>query len=127
MPQSYITKRRYYNAINFQVFNQGGYSYRDPETMTPRACGRAPKHWKEQNKLGSSITPKASPTQPKPPTSPKVASPQLTLIPRDPLMRHKTLQVVSVIMWQLITIICVCTMCPLFNVFYDARLTKIKY
>ncbi|CAK8672404.1 unnamed protein product [Clavelina lepadiformis] len=80
-----------------KVFNQGGYSYRDPETMTPRACGRAPKHWKEQKKLGSSITPKASPTQPKPPTSPKVASPQLTLIPRDPLMRHKTLQVLDYI------------------------------
>nr|CAB3257896.1 histone acetyltransferase KAT6A [Phallusia mammillata] len=81
-----------------KVFNQGEYSYRDPETMTPRASGRASKAWKDGKQRQtptSTATVHKSPLHS--PTSPKIASPELTLIPRNPLMRHKTLQVLDYI------------------------------
>ena len=105
-----------YRYTLVKVFNQGEYSYRDPETMTNRTgCGKIKAEY-----LGSSgkkspapartpgpkRTPKPKVIVDSPATSPtrvssKVASPQLTLLPRDPMKRHKTIQVLYAVQYVL--------------------------
>jgi len=93
-----------------KVFNQGEYSYRDPETMTNRTgCGKIKAQYVTEKKsplvkrdvVKKTPKPKVidSPVSspPRTPLLSKVASPQLTLLPRDPMKRHKTMQVLDYI------------------------------
>lgn len=78
------------SAIFNQIWNHGEYSYRDPVTMTPKLCGRVKQNY--------AMSPSDSATKKRPPAMsspvPRLSAPELTLMPRNPLLRHKTMQVI---------------------------------
>nr|XP_039272901.1 uncharacterized protein LOC120347119 isoform X1 [Styela clava]XP_039272902.1 uncharacterized protein LOC120347119 isoform X2 [Styela clava] len=74
-----------------KIMNHGEYSYRDPATMTPKPCGKVKRSFLSPAPANGK-TPKkfVLPSTPKTPLAPP---PEITLIPRNPLQRHKMIQV----------------------------------
>jgi len=74
------------------VLNQGSFSYQDPEARIKNKSYKA--SIQEDDNLNSSKLHTSFRQMPKSKTlSPKVASPKIKLIPKDPSFRHKVIQV----------------------------------
>lgn len=64
-----------------KIFNQGEYSYRDPDTMTERASSKTPKQKKK------------IPKSPCESSQVKTVLPVISLTPKEPIKRHKIIKI----------------------------------